>query len=52
MAEGLSNDIMFAFLDEVRKKFNSSYSYESVSKKPTFALSEFNLVLKDLMVRY
>jgi hypothetical protein len=51
MSEGLQDDLAFAYLNDVKKKFIQTYDYDKVAAFYAYQLSEFSEVLKQLMVK-
>jgi hypothetical protein len=52
MSEGIQDEIAFAYLNDVKKKFIQTYDYDKVAAFYAYQLSEFSEVLKQLMVNY
>lgn len=50
MTEGATEQLAFAYLSDVRKKFIQSYDYDKIAGFYAYQLNEFADVLKNLMV--
>lgn len=51
MSESCQEDLAFAYLGDVRKKFIQNYDYDKIAGFYAYQLTEFADVLKQLMVR-
>jgi len=52
MSENMTDDIIFAFLGDVRKKFIQTYEYEKLAGYHAYQLTEFAETLKQLIVNF
>lgn len=50
MSENMNDDLIFAFLGDVRKKFIQTYDYDKISGYNAYQLTEFCETLKQLIV--
>ena len=46
----MSDEVAFAFLSDIRKKFIQAYNDDNISTFHAYQLNEFNEILKSLMV--
>ena len=51
MTENISDELAFAYLYEIRKKFIQTYDYDKVAGFYAYQLEEFGMILKQLMVK-
>lgn len=52
MTDQLPDEVAFAFLSDVKKKFIQTYEYEKIANFRAYQLKEFNDVLKGFMVMF
>lgn len=50
MSEQMNDDVVFAFLGDVRKKFIQTYDYDKLAGFHAYQLTEFQDTLKQLIV--
>jgi hypothetical protein len=50
LSDGINDETAFAFLNDVRKKFLTSYDYDKVMSMGSFQIKDFPETLKQLMV--
>ncbi len=50
LSEDMNDDLVFAFLSDVRKKFIQTYDYDKLAGYHAYQLTEFNGTLKQLIV--
>jgi len=51
MTEGSTEDMAFACLGEIKKKFIQNYDYDKIASFYAYQLEEFVPILKQLVVR-
>jgi hypothetical protein len=50
MTEGAQEETAFAYLTDIRRRFIQRYDYDAISGFSSYQLSDFEKVLKQLMV--
>jgi len=51
MSENMNDELVFAFLGDIRKKFIQKYEYEKLASFHAYQLTDFNEILTSLVVR-
>jgi hypothetical protein len=50
LSDGINDETAFAFLNDVRKKFLTSYDYDKLINMTSYQIKDFPEILKQLVV--